>query len=198
VSFDADFEHRDALIHAAIEEFARRGFDGASLNRILDAAGMSKGQLYHHFTSKEDLFLSLVDWSIAEKGRWLVQNLRPDPDLDFFDLIRSNVIASLEFTRAHPEIDRLSRAVLAERGRAIFDAVTARAGFSADGPLDALIAQHHGSGAFRDELRLEFLQRLIPVILNNLPNLLDLTEPADLETRIDELTSWLRRSLGPP
>jgi hypothetical protein len=36
------------------------------------------------------------------------------------------------------------------------------------------------------------------VILNNLPNLLDLTEPSDLETRIDELTSWLRRSLGPP
>lgn len=197
MSFDADFEHRDDLIHAAIEEFAHRGFDGASLNRILDAAGMSKGQLYHHFTSKEDLFLSLADWSIAEKGRWLAQNLHLDGDPDFFDLIRANVIASLEFTRARPEIDRLSRALLAERDRPIFGAVTERVGYSADGPLDALIAQHHRSGAFQDALSLQFIQRLLAVILNNLPNLLDLTQATDLETRLDELTSWLRQSLGP-
>lgn len=196
MSFDGDFEHRDDLIHAAIEEFVHRGFDGASLNRILAAAGMSKGQLYHHFTGKEDLFLSLVDWSITEKGRWLAPRLQPDGDLDFFDLIRANVIASLEFMRARPDIDRLSRALLAERGRPIFDTIAERAGFSAGGPLAALIAQHHRSGTFQDSISLPFLQRLLTVIVNDLPNLLDLTQPADLETRIDELIVWLRRSLG--
>ncbi len=196
MSFDADFEHRDDLIHASIEEFAQHGYDGASLNRILEAAGMSKGQMYHHFTGKQDLFLSLVDWSIGEKGRWLAQNLHLVDGLDFFDLIRANVIASLEFTRERPEIDRLSRALLAERGRPIFEAATKRAGFGANGSLGALIAQHYRSGAFQDARSLPFLQRLLPLLLDNLPNLLDLTEPTDLETRIDELTSWLRRSLG--
>ncbi len=43
VTFRADFEHRDALIGAALDEFSEHGYHAASLNRILAAAGMSKG-----------------------------------------------------------------------------------------------------------------------------------------------------------
>jgi AcrR family transcriptional regulator len=36
--------------------FAERGFDGTSIEAVLDAAGVSRGSLYHHFPSKEALF----------------------------------------------------------------------------------------------------------------------------------------------
>ena len=51
---------RAYLLEAAAEVFARRGFHGASLDEVADAAGFSKGAVYSNFKSKEDLFLALV------------------------------------------------------------------------------------------------------------------------------------------
>jgi AcrR family transcriptional regulator len=48
ILLESGFEHQDALISEAIEEFAARGYDNASINRILARVGMSKGQFYYH------------------------------------------------------------------------------------------------------------------------------------------------------
>jgi Bacterial regulatory proteins, tetR family len=48
VTLRADFVHRDKLLRAALDEFCEHGYRAASVNRILSASGMSKGQLYHH------------------------------------------------------------------------------------------------------------------------------------------------------
>jgi AcrR family transcriptional regulator len=48
---------RDLLLDAAEEVFARRGFDGASLEEIAENAGYTRGAIYKHFGSKEELFL---------------------------------------------------------------------------------------------------------------------------------------------
>ncbi|MFD7335576.1 TetR family transcriptional regulator [Streptomyces violascens] len=45
----------EVLLDAAAGEFVRHGYAGANLNRIADQVGMSKGALYAHFSSKEDL-----------------------------------------------------------------------------------------------------------------------------------------------
>jgi AcrR family transcriptional regulator len=50
---------RDVLLDAAEEVFARRGFDGASLDEIADAAGYTRGAIYKHFGSKDELFLAV-------------------------------------------------------------------------------------------------------------------------------------------
>ncbi len=49
-------ERREAILIAATQEFARRGFDGASYNQIIEEAGISKGAMYYYFADKEDLF----------------------------------------------------------------------------------------------------------------------------------------------
>jgi len=41
--------------------FAERGFDATSVEAVLDAAGVSRGSLYHHFKSKEALFEAVLD-----------------------------------------------------------------------------------------------------------------------------------------
>jgi AcrR family transcriptional regulator len=45
------------LLDAAEEVFARRGFEGASLEEIAETAGYTRGAIYKHFGGKEDLFL---------------------------------------------------------------------------------------------------------------------------------------------
>jgi AcrR family transcriptional regulator len=53
-------EHtRNLLLDAAAEVFARRGFEGASLEEIAQAAGFTRGAIYNNFDGKEDLFLAV-------------------------------------------------------------------------------------------------------------------------------------------
>jgi AcrR family transcriptional regulator len=58
-------EMRNRILEAAAVEFAARGFEGTSLNQLLDRLGMSKGSFYYYFDDKEDLFTTVVDhaWS---------------------------------------------------------------------------------------------------------------------------------------
>ncbi len=55
-------EKRDVIINAALEEFALKGYNLASTNEIVKTAGISKGALFHYFSSKKDLFLFLCDY----------------------------------------------------------------------------------------------------------------------------------------
>lgn len=56
-----DPERREALLAAAADEFATRGYSAASMSRIARGAGVSKGTLYYYFEDKEDLFVTTVD-----------------------------------------------------------------------------------------------------------------------------------------
>lgn len=51
---------RNAILDAAAAVFDERGFDGASLSEILSKAGVTKGALYFHFSSKEELARALI------------------------------------------------------------------------------------------------------------------------------------------
>ena len=57
---------RDRLIAAATELFGERGYDGTSIGAVLEAAGVARGALYHHFPSKEALFDAVLDRVVAE------------------------------------------------------------------------------------------------------------------------------------
>jgi AcrR family transcriptional regulator len=52
---------RAALIELATELFATNGYDATAIPAVLDAAGVSRGALYHHFESKEALFEAVLE-----------------------------------------------------------------------------------------------------------------------------------------
>ncbi|MGV0743827.1 TetR/AcrR family transcriptional regulator [Mycolicibacterium sp. XJ870] len=55
-------EHtRGLLVDAAEDVFARKGFSAASLDDIAAAAGYTRGAIYVHFKTKEDLFFAVSD-----------------------------------------------------------------------------------------------------------------------------------------
>ncbi len=51
----------DKIQQAALEEFSEKGFFGASLRQIVKQAGVTTGAFYGYFSSKEDLFASIVE-----------------------------------------------------------------------------------------------------------------------------------------
>jgi AcrR family transcriptional regulator len=52
---------RDALITAAAQVFAERGFHGASLDEVAAVAGFTKGAVYSNFKGKDDLFVAVLE-----------------------------------------------------------------------------------------------------------------------------------------
>ncbi len=58
---------RAAIINSAAIEFGRSGYAAASLNRILEGSGATKGALYFHFDSKEDLAKAVLDAALEHQ-----------------------------------------------------------------------------------------------------------------------------------
>jgi AcrR family transcriptional regulator len=58
-------ERRETILRAAAVEFGAAGFEGASFNRIIERAGLSKGAMYYYFSDKEDLYRTVVATSTA-------------------------------------------------------------------------------------------------------------------------------------
>jgi TetR/AcrR family transcriptional repressor of nem operon len=63
---------RGKILKAAFEEFYRNGFQGGSINRIVNKAGTTKGALFHHFDGKSALGYAVVEEVIRPemKTRW--------------------------------------------------------------------------------------------------------------------------------
>lgn len=195
MSFAREFEHRDRLVAAALHEFAEQGYDGASINRILEAATMSKGQFYHHFGGKEELYLALVEHVLARKRAHFEAHPVPD-GADFFASLRAQIAAGLAFSRDNPDIDGFSRSFLRERGKPIFARVLARHTFGDDSALLQLVDRFYQGGSFHRALSIGFVREAVRMVFSRVTDLAELAQPEDIERRMDELLVFLRRGLG--
>jgi AcrR family transcriptional regulator len=75
---------REALLQAAQELFAERGYRDASVDEIAERAGYSKGAVYWHFPSKDDLFFALMEERVDhpwEEGIKLMETASPEQDI---------------------------------------------------------------------------------------------------------------------
>jgi AcrR family transcriptional regulator len=100
-------EARDELLTAALRVFARRGYREAGVDDVDAEAGYSKGALYWHFSSKEQLLLALLDERVDAPIREsvaLLESAPPDRDMA--------IEATRQFAR---QLDRERDALLLER-----------------------------------------------------------------------------------
>lgn len=58
---------RRAILESAATVFAERGYERTTIGEILVRAGVTKGALYFHFTSKEDLALGVLDAQMLDE-----------------------------------------------------------------------------------------------------------------------------------
>jgi TetR/AcrR family transcriptional regulator len=64
----------EAILSAAVQLFSEYGYDGVSMRSVARTAGVSKSNIYHHFESKEALYLAIMQ-SSASRFATLIENL---------------------------------------------------------------------------------------------------------------------------
>jgi len=70
---------RERLLEAAAKVFSERGYRGASVDAVAAEAGLSKGAVYWNFSSKDELFLALLEERIDKRVAEIVDVLRTAP-----------------------------------------------------------------------------------------------------------------------
>ena len=105
-------QQQETILRAALAEFAAHGFADASLNRIIEAAGISKGSLYYYFDSKEDLYAHVARQAltglIEREGPFEVASTVADPDA-FWDLLSDYYLRLMRALLADPVVASLVR-----------------------------------------------------------------------------------------
>ena len=85
---------RQRILQTAHREFYRHGFQGGSLNRIIDDAGVTKGALFHHYDGKQALGFAVVENIVALgiADRWIKPLSESiDPVRDIQSIVRGIV-----------------------------------------------------------------------------------------------------------
>jgi AcrR family transcriptional regulator len=180
-----DPERQEAILRAAAEEFAEKGFEAASINRIILASGMSKGSVYYYFEDKADLFATVAERGtqrILEETGWpSLEVLGPD---EFWDALLELTHRTVESVRRddwwvrvargfhhihHESGARLAVERLSDLGRDMWRAIITRGQtlglIRTDLPTDLLVEITMGADQGGDRWMVDHWEELSPEAL---------------------------------
>lgn len=181
---------RREILTAARACFARHGYEGATVRRLEEATGLSRGAIFHHFRDKESLFLAVAQDDAAEMvatvaSNGLVQVMR---DLSARASDPATASETAGWLGSQLEVSRRLRTdpQFAERWAQRADAVAAAT-------RDRLRRQRD-TGALRDDVPLTVLVRFLELAYDGLVLHLAMGRPAaDLGPVLDLVEETVRR-----
>ena len=116
-----------SILDAAQELFIEHGYEHTSLQDIINKTKLSKGAIYHHFASKEEIFVAMVK-RIGEDNAEILAKVRDDKSLNGYEKLKAIFKAAIFNTNrdilltAAPNLLENPR-LLAMQFRDIFDVV---------------------------------------------------------------------------
>ena len=170
---------RAEILEGARRAFARHGYDGATVTRLEEEIGLSRGAIFHYFDGKLDLFAALAN---ADNTRY--QALLAEEGLEA--LVRAiaaadpswlNVLIETEVKLLHdPEFQKRITATPEQRQTS----------------LDAF-ERGQASGEFRDDVGAADLARFTSIVINGLALAVSAGAPVD----VDALQTLVRDAVRP-
>lgn len=154
-------DKKENILEAAAMEFAANGYEKASMNRILERAGISKGAAYYYFEDKADLIATVV------RHYWL--QFLEEPDALFTKFQAEDYWQKIEELYLNPFIDLEERPWMLGLGRAVWELPEE---IRTTGPLGAvfdeamvwvrgLVQRGRELGVMRDDLPEELMMQLL-------------------------------------
>jgi TetR/AcrR family transcriptional regulator len=102
-------ETRASILHAAIAEFAERGFEGASIRAIADRLGLQHPLITYHYPSKDILWRAAAEHAFAQIRAGWDSSAPEHSDLPPLARLREEYATLFRYTVAFPEFHRFMR-----------------------------------------------------------------------------------------
>jgi TetR/AcrR family transcriptional regulator len=118
----------EAILDAALDIFSTHGFSGATLDRIAEAARLSKPNLLYYFASKEAIHRALISETL---DTWLAPLRELEPDGDPVEEIVAYALRKLDMARAFPRESRFFAHEILQGAPRVLDII--------EGPLRELV-----------------------------------------------------------
>lgn len=130
--FDLKKEKQDRMINAALKVFALQGYRHASTDEIVREAGISKGLLFHYFTSKLGVYTFVYDYSV----RYMILELDtrvPVGEKDLFAVCKAVELARMQAMKGYPYMQQfLNRCMREDVSEALLATEERRESLSAE------------------------------------------------------------------
>jgi AcrR family transcriptional regulator len=141
---------REALLSRCLQLFAERGFSNTSVDDIARAAGVTKGAMYWHFRSKDEIFHAILD---RIRQRWhevvhLPVSERRCPEAQLAQLFDSYAVLFNE----SPEICLFLQQVILDRQHKPFAAQVARVLATTARFIARMVDEGKACGVMRDDV----------------------------------------------
>src|SRR5215468_8850478 len=97
VTREATLDSRQEILRAAARLFQQQGYDATSMNDVASALNLSKGGLYHHFQSKDEILFNLMNHAMDITQEQVVGPVKAiaDPEQRLRTLIRRHIAVVL-------------------------------------------------------------------------------------------------------
>ncbi|WP_026929773.1 TetR/AcrR family transcriptional regulator [Glycomyces tenuis] len=145
----------DDVLRAALELFAAQGYANTSVQQIVKAAGVTKGAMYHYFTSKDDLLFAIYERMLSLQKRRLDEIIEQGGDTAV-DVLRAVcedvVVTSIDFLPEGTVFFRSQHMLTPERQREV-----KRRRREYHDEFAELIARGQAEGALRDDVPVSVL-----------------------------------------
>ena len=187
---------RAQIVVAAIDTIAELGYGQASLARIAETAGTSKGVIIYHFGSKDDLIREIVA-ELSAKGRaYLGPRLEAEPT--GAGMLRAYIESNMAFIRENRNhVLAIVEIVFNGRGadgRPLYDPAIRLEGAEA---LRQLLAHFQGTGEFRADFDPDVMAMAIRAALDAVPPRLARDPDLDIGRYGRELADLFLAAIGP-
>ncbi|MDQ6754575.1 MAG: TetR/AcrR family transcriptional regulator [Actinomycetota bacterium] len=145
---------QEAILRVALDEFSSRGYHDASLNRVIDAAGISKGSMYYYFEGKEDLYAYVARTGLAD----LFERVGPLPKLDggdadaFWSVLENYYLRLMRALAASPQLAALLRGWAATSKSPAFQQAQGEIQQASVPWIEQVLVAGQRVGAVRDDL----------------------------------------------
>ncbi|MGA8944289.1 MAG: TetR/AcrR family transcriptional regulator [Thermoactinomyces sp.] len=116
---------KDQILEMCLHVFAHHGYEKTSTVMLAKAAGVSRALLFHHFRNKKELYLEVVDRSLA-KGRQELEGANLSGCQDFFEAREKFSRLKFRFFQKKPDAYRILKEALIETPEAVAEEVAER------------------------------------------------------------------------
>jgi len=193
-------DKRALICQVAMAEFAEYEYELASINRIVNKSGISKGSFYQYFENKKELFLYLIQLGTEEKIKYISPVMGNPEEHDIFTLLREIYISGIRFGAAHPEYAEIGNKLLRNKNAAIYKEAMANNMPAANELFETLLEGAIDRGEVRADIDIEMFAFMITsmntlLVEYYMENIAQSYDEKMMAT-IDKFLDFLRNGIG--